>query len=145
IAPHIAAQHAGAAIELARISSAYRELAAQADVVIVEGAGGFKVPLNEKQDGAEMARQLGLPVIMVVGMRLGCLNHALLTADAIAATGLNLAGWVANALDEPMLARHENIETLQQRLAAPLIGVIEYQTRPDARALRLDVSGMGVP
>jgi len=133
VAPHIAARNAGVRIEFARILTSYRELVSQADVVIVEGVGGFKVPLNERQDSAELAQQLALPVILVVGMRIGCLNHALLTADAVRACGLKLAGWVANVLQPDMAALQDNIEALELRLAAPLLGVIGYQALPDAR------------
>ncbi len=132
VAPHIAARNAGVRIEFSRIQTSYNELSSQADVVIVEGIGGFKVPLNESQDSADLAQQLGLPVILVVGMRLGCLNHALLTAGAIAACGLQLAGWVANVLDADMFALRDNIAALEQRLAAPLLGVVGYQAQPDA-------------
>jgi dethiobiotin synthetase len=135
IAPHIAARNAGVHIDFSRILTSYNELASQADVVIVEGVGGFKVPLNERQDSADLAQQLGLPVILVVGMRLGCLNHALLTAGAIESCGLKLAGWVANVLDADMLALRDNIAALEQRLAAPLMGVVEYQAQPDARVV----------
>ena len=134
IAPHLAAQHAGVRIEFARIMASYRELAGQADEVIVEGAGGFCVPLNDKQDSADLTKQLGLPVILVVGMRLGCLNHALLTVRAIADFQLECAGWVANVLDAGMPALQENIEALRERIAAPLLGIIPYQSQPDARA-----------
>jgi len=133
IAPHIAAKNIGVRIDFARILTSFRELTAQADVVIVEGIGGFKVPLNDQQDTAELARQLELPVILVVGMRLGCLNHALLTADAIAASGLRLAGWVANVLDNDMPALRDHIVALEQRLDAPMLGVVEFQESPDAR------------
>ena len=133
IAPHIAARNSGVRIDFSRILTSYHELTSQADVVIVEGIGGFKVPLNEKQDSAELAQQLNLPVILVVGMRLGCLNHALLTAGAIEACGLKLAGWVANVLDVNMPALRDNIAALEQRLVAPLLGVVEYQAQPDAR------------
>ncbi len=133
IAPHIAARNVGVRIDFARILTSFRELTAQAEVVMVEGIGGFKVPLNEKQDSADLAQQLDLPVILVVGMRLGCLNHALLTADAIAGYGLRLAGWVANVLNADMPALRDNIAALEQRLHAPLLGVVEYQASPDAR------------
>lgn len=133
IAPHIAAQRSGVRIEFSRILESYKELAGQADVVIVEGAGGFLVPLNEKQTSADLTQELGLPVILVVGMRLGCLNHALLSAAAIAVRGLRLAGWVANVLDARMPVLQENIAALRERLAAPLLGVIEYQAQPDAQ------------
>lgn len=127
IAPHIAARDSGASIDFARIMESYRELASQADVVIVEGVGGFLVPLNDGQDSADLAVELGLAVIMVVGVRLGCLNHALLTARAIAGSGLKCAGWVANVLDAEMAALPENIAALQQRIAAPLLGVVPWQ------------------
>jgi dethiobiotin synthetase len=126
IAPHLAAKHAGVRIEFARIMASYRELTGQADEVIVEGAGGFCVPLNDKQ--------LELPVILVVGMRLGCLNHALLTMRAIADYQLECAGWVANVLDAEMPALQENIEALRERIAAPLLGIIPFQSQPHAHA-----------
>lgn len=141
-APHIAARWAGAEIGLNRIVESYRELAGQADCVVVEGVGGYCVPLNETEDTADLAVRLGLPVILVVGMRLGCLNHALLTARAIEASGLQCAGWVANICTPDMLYLQENIDALRQRLAAPLLGVIEYQPTPDAEraAAQLDMS-----
>ncbi len=132
-APHIAARNAGVSIDFARILTSFRELTSQADVVIVEGIGGFKVPLNEKQDSAELAQQFKLPVILVVGMRLGCMNHALLTSDSIAAYGLRLAGWVANVLDADMHALRDHIAALEQRMDAPLLGVVDYQASPNAR------------
>jgi dethiobiotin synthetase len=132
VAPHIAARNSGVRINLLRILTSYKELAAQADVVIVEGVGGFRTPLNEEQDGADLARELGLPVILVVGMRLGCLNHALLTTAAIKAKDLELAGWVANVVDGHMAMLDENIAALRQRIPAPLLGVVAYQPQPDA-------------
>ncbi|MFA7242815.1 MAG: dethiobiotin synthase [Sulfuricellaceae bacterium] len=132
IAPHIAATQAGVAIEIAPICAACAALQALAEVVIVEGIGGWRVPLNAREDSADMARQLGLPVILVVGMRLGCLNHALLTAQAIKASGLELAGWVANRIDPSMPAFDENLRALQARLAAPLLGVAPYAAQPSA-------------
>lgn len=133
VAPHLAAKFVGVRINLDRITESYRELATQADVVIVEGAGGFRVPLNDEQDGADLARQLKLPVILVVGMRLGCLNHALLTKLAIASSGLKLAGWVANVIDGEMSMLAENIAALELRIAAPLLGVVPYcPVSPDA-------------
>lgn len=133
VAPHIAARDSGVRIEMSRILTSYRELAGQSDEVIVEGAGGFLVPLNEKKNSADLAQELGLPVILVVGMRLGCLNHALLTMRVIADYGLECAGWVANVLDGEMPALQQNIDALCERIAAPLLGVIPYQTQPDAR------------
>ena len=142
VAPHLAAQFAGIRINLARIVKSFSELNAQADVVIVEGAGGFVVPLNDEQDGADLVAHLGLPIILVAGMRLGCLNHALLTAEAIAARGLTLAGWVANMLDADMAMLNENVAALRQRIRAPLLGVIPYREQPDARevATHLDMA-----
>jgi dethiobiotin synthetase len=134
IAPHIAAQHDGIEIRFARITESYKELAALADTVIVEGAGGLLVPLNARQDNADLAQELGLSIILVVGVRLGCLNHALLTVEAIAARGLALSGWVANVIDAGMLSAQENVTALQQRIAAPLLGVVPYLPRADARA-----------
>ncbi len=139
IAPHIAADVSGVRIELARIRDGYRRLAAKADHVVAEGAGGFRVPLNADADSADLARELNLPVILVVGMRLGCLNHALLSAEAIAARGLTLAGWVANTLDARMPALQENADALQQRIAAPLLGVIPFLSAPGENAVRLEV------
>jgi dethiobiotin synthetase len=133
IAPHIAAKRENVHIELPRIVAAYRELAAQADVVIVEGAGGFLVPLNDQQTSADLAKVLALPVILVVGMRLGCLNHALLTIRAIADYRLECAGWVANVLDNKMSVLQDNISALRERIEAPLLGVVPYMAEADAR------------
>lgn len=132
VAPHIAAQLAGVRIDLGCILESYSALDGQADMVIVEGAGGFLVPLNDRQDGGDLARQLGLPVILVVGMRLGCLNHALLTAEAITARGLPLAGWVANVIDADMPLLEENITALQQRINAPWLGTVPNMPEADA-------------
>ncbi|QID18015.1 dethiobiotin synthase [Nitrogeniibacter mangrovi] len=140
IAPHIAAEEEGVDIDLTPIVAAYRRLTTQADVVLVEGVGGFCVPLGPDQDTADLAVALALPVILVVGLRLGCINHALLTAEAIRARGLTLAGWVANQVDPHMLRPEENIAALEQRLAAPLLGRVPYLasgTPAEVRGLRL--------
>jgi dethiobiotin synthetase len=133
IAPHLAAQQAGIEIQLPRILDAYQKLGAQAEVIIVEGVGGLCVPLNAQQDSADMLKALGLPIILVVGIRLGCLNHALLTVEAINARGLTLAAWVANIIDENMPHLEENIAALQQRIAAPLLGIVPFLPNVDAR------------
>jgi len=133
IAPHIAARTTGGYIEFERIAEAYRKLAALAEVVVVEGAGGLLVPLNQRQDGADLVAELELAVVMVVGMRLGCLNHALLTVEAIESRGLRLAGWVANILDGDMRALQDNIEALRERISVPLLGVVPYLAPADAR------------
>ena len=132
IAPHIAAARAGVTVEIERIASAYAGLAALADRVVVEGAGGFRVPLGPGADTADLARRLGLPVVLVVGVRLGCLNHAILTADAVRAAGLTLAGWVANHVDADMPYAGDNVEALRTRLPAPLVASIPYTRVPDA-------------
>lgn len=126
IAPHIAASEEGRRIEFATIQRACRQAMQQADLVIVEGVGGFRVPLGGDGDSADLAVALALPVILVVGMRLGCINHALLTAEAIAARGLTLAGWVANRIDPAMARFDENLATLQALLPAPLLGVVPH-------------------
>jgi len=127
VAPHIAAEWAGVEISLEQVDRSFRQLRDMADVTVVEGVGGFVVPLNARQDTADMAEMLGLPVILVVGMRLGCLNHALLTAQAIRHKGLHLAAWVANRIDPDMSAFDENLHALETRLAVPLLGIIPYQ------------------
>lgn len=121
LSPHLAAARAGRVIEIAAIVRAYRELAAQADAVVVEGAGGFCVPLSPATTGADLAAALGLPVILVVGLRLGCLNHALLTRDAIRARGLKLAGWAVNRIDPAMTEQEANLAYLREQLDAPLL------------------------
>lgn len=135
IAPHIAASQAGAEIELGVIQAAYARLEAAADVVIVEGVGGFRVPLNDTVDTADLAVALGLPVILVVGLRLGCINHALLTAEAIAARGLKLAGWIANRIDPAMSMQQENLQALSLRLQAPCLGVVPWVAAGDFTAI----------
>jgi len=132
IAPHLAAERAGVNIGLARIEESRRALAAQAQVVIVEGIGGFKVPLGADGDTADLAARLALPVVLVVGMRLGCLNHALLTAEAIVARGLELAGWIANHIDPDMEAADDNVRSIERLVAAPLLARIAHTPAPQA-------------
>ncbi|SEN17507.1 dethiobiotin synthase [Nitrosomonas marina] len=135
IAPHIAAQYQGIEISMSTIGSAFQELKEVADYVIVEGAGGFMVPVNTTQDTSDMARLFDLPVILVVGMRLGCINHALLTVQAIRSAGLRLFGWVANCIEPEMRAVEENIAALRFRIKQPLLGTVPYDSAPDFRAL----------
>lgn len=141
-APHIAAQQEGVAIDAAHIRACYDKVAAAADAVVVEGVGGFRVPLADGFDTADLAQQLGLPVVMVVGLRLGCLNHALLTAEAIAARGLRLAGWVANVVDLGMRYGMDNITALTARLPAPMLGCVPRlpAALPNVAASHLDFS-----
>ena len=138
IAPHIAAEEAGVRIDAETVKHALTELAesTNADIVIVEGVGGFLVPLGTELDAADLAVTLGLPVILVVGMRLGCINHALLTAQGIRARGLPLAGWIANCIDPAMLRLEENLAALQQRLAAPLLGTLPFAPKAAEAAAR---------
>lgn len=127
IAPHIAAAEAGVSIEFGPIRASCDAARQQADRVIVEGVGGFCVPLGDQKNTADLAVALGLPVILVVGMRLGCINHAQLTAEAIATRGLKLVGWVANRIDPAMSRFAENLATLQTLLPAPLLGVVPFE------------------
>ena len=130
IAPHIAAADAGIAIDTARIVSACEVLRASADVVLAEGAGGFLVPLDAHRSFAELPGLLGMEVLLVVGLRLGCLNHAYLTRDAIAARGYRLAGWIGNSIDPAFARRDENIATLTAGIAAPCFGIVPWMKNP---------------
>lgn len=133
LAPHIAAAQAGKRLQVSRLAGVCRGVATgPADFVLVEGAGGWRVPLNERETLADLARELGLGVILVVGMRLGCINHALLTAEAVSRDGLPLAGWVANQCGERMSSHRENVETLRRWLPAPLLGELPHLTPFDA-------------
>jgi dethiobiotin synthetase len=124
-APHLVAKSMGVTLELSTMLSAYEDMRAQVDWIVVEGAGGFLVPINQEQDLGDLAQALQMPVILVVGLRLGCINHALLSAGAITQRGLTLAGWVANTIDADMSYLHENIDTLRARIPAPLLGIVK--------------------
>jgi dethiobiotin synthetase len=135
MSPHLAAKEEGVRIALQPMLSAFAELSARADAVVVEGVGGFCVPFGDDLDSADLAVALGLPVVLVVGLRLGCLSHALLTAEAVRARGLVLAGWVASMVDPSMLAPQANLQTLRARLGAPLLGIVphlEHLAHPEA-------------
>jgi dethiobiotin synthetase len=135
IAPHIAAEEEGKHVQVARLAGLCRGvLFGDADWVLIEGAGGWRVPLNPTETLADLARELQSEVILVVGMRLGCINHALLTAEAVQRDGLRLAGWVANYCVEAMARPEENLAALQRRLPAPLLGVVPYQSTFSAQA-----------
>lgn len=143
IAPHVAARRAGVRIGLDRIRHAYQRLAARADWVVVEGSGGFLVPLDDMLGMEAIPLELHLPVVLVVGMRLGCLNHARLTAEAIRARGLPLAGWVANQIDPAMPAQEENLASLMRLVPAPCLGVVPWLAEPMQRAgACLEVAGL---
>jgi dethiobiotin synthetase len=143
-APHIAAAREGIAIEAVPIIAAYAEVAAASDAVVVEGVGGFRVPFSDDFDSAQMAEQLNLPVILVVGLRLGCLSHALLTIEAIVRRDLVLAGWVVNEVDPDMLFADENIAALAARIPAPMLGRIPYLEHATAKeaAKFIDLAGL---
>jgi len=143
IAPHIAAAEQGLKVDVAALLPHFqRVLDCSADLVLVEGAGGWRVPLNDRETLADLALALQLPVVLVVAMRLGCINHALLSAEAIARDGLPLAGWIANRATTDSMARHrENLDTLRRLLPAPLLGELPYMPGGDfaaaAQILRL--------
>ncbi len=130
IAPHIAAQQERRVLSADRIAGFCRASMTQADFTLVEGAGGWRVPLNPRETMADLAQILRLPVILVVGVRLGCINHALLTAEAIRNDGLPLAGWVANCIDADMPVLQENIDSLAARLPAPCLAVVPWLASP---------------
>lgn len=130
ISPHLAAARAGVAIDFGLLRERLDTLRRQADVVLVEGAGGWYAPVSDAATMADLAQALALPVVLVVGLRLGCLNHALLSAEAIARGGLPCAGWIGNCIDSDMAVREENLATLRTRLTVPLLGVVPYLSEP---------------
>jgi len=132
IAPHIAAQRAGLRLSAAALHEACTTLDVELDYLLIEGVGGWEVPINEYETTAHFARMVGFPVIVVVGIRLGCLNHALLTCDAVLRRQLNVTGWIANIIDPQMLMIQENIEALESRLPAPRLATVPYLPRFDA-------------
>jgi len=132
IAPHIAARHAGLRLSAATLHETCTSLEEKVDYLLIEGVGGWEVPLNDNETTANFARLLGLPVILVVGIRLGCLNHALLSCDAILRQQLSLAGWIANIIDGEMLNIPENIAALEERLPAPRLGTVPHLPQFDA-------------
>ncbi|RDI98599.1 dethiobiotin synthase [Dyella solisilvae] len=140
LSPHLAAAHEGVEIGLAPLLEAFHHLRDMHDAVLVEGVGGWLVPLSRGLLASDIARQWQLPVILVVGMRLGCLSHALLTARAIATDGCRLIGWIGNCIDPHMDALDENLATLRQLLPAPCLGVIPHGAAPSMAATGLDVA-----
>lgn len=135
--PHIAAALAGRTISASRIAGYCRgALMNKIDFALVEGAGGWRVPISPRETMASLAMQLNYPVILVVGLRLGCINHALLTAEAIRGDGLQIAGWVGNQLSSDLMPYHdENVATLKSALNAPFIGVLPFQKSPNVDVL----------
>ncbi|VAW99826.1 Dethiobiotin synthetase [hydrothermal vent metagenome] len=126
IAPHIAAKQARVDINMSIIQQAFTELGKQADWVVVEGVGGWMVPINEQQVVADIALELALPVILVVGLRLGCINHTLLTMESMQSKGVNIMGWIANQLDPDLTATEQIIKTLQNKLNSSYLGYLPY-------------------
>jgi dethiobiotin synthetase len=141
LSPHLAAARAGVKVRVAAIADAHAALAREADVVLVEGAGGWLAPLSPRRPMAVIAERLRLPVVLVVGLRLGCLNHAQLTARAVLVDGLPLVGWIGNAIDPAMACRDDNIATLRALLPAPCLGVVGHGE--DAPAFDLAPFGLG--
>jgi len=143
VAPHLAAAMASTEIRFLPIVDRFRQLAEAAEVV-VEGVGGWRVPLGPDGEVASLAAVLKLPVVLVVGMRLGCINHALLTVESIERSGMRLAGWVANTIDPAMALYTENLASLRERIAAPFLGAVPYLDPPTPRAVAasLDLSAL---
>ena len=144
VAPHLAAGMSGLPIDLQVVREGFEALSGQADRVVVEGVGGWLVPLNSTSTVADLAVGLQLPVILVVGLRLGCINHALLSVACIRQSGARLLGWVGNQVEPAMAAREGNLRTLRDRIAAPCLGVVPWMESPTAAevAVHLDMSGL---
>ncbi|EXJ15064.1 dethiobiotin synthase [Imhoffiella purpurea] len=146
VAPHLAAAETGVQISPTTIRTAYRTLRQEADLVVVEGVGGWRVPLGSDFFVSDIPILLDLPVVLVVGLKLGCINHALLTVESIRASGARLAGWVANQVEPGMLVREANLATLAALIEAPCLGVVPWMDdpEPDRTAAHLDPSALGL-
>jgi len=142
LSPHLAAAHEGMTITLPPLHAAFQKLGARYDMVVVEGVGGWRVPLSPSLLASEIPKAWTLPVVLVVGLRLGCLNHALLSAEAIQADGCRLAGWIGNCIDPAMAAIEENIATLRTLLPAPCLGVLPHGVPPDRASNLLDPAAL---
>lgn len=139
IAPHIAAAKAGVMIDMKTIVDSFDAIRSQVDCIVVEGVGGWEVPVSEDAGMPDLAVALGLPVILVVGIRLGCINHALLTADAVRARGLELAGWVANQVDMAVEEEQAVIEAIAKRIGSPMLGSIRHGQQNFSEAFSLQL------
>lgn len=144
LAPEFAARDAGVIVTMKPILAAHARLAAQADFVLVEGVGGWLAPLTATLDHIDLVRALDLPVVLVVGMRLGCLNHARLSARAIVDDGARLAGWIASEVDPDMACRDDNFEALCHRLPAPCLGRLRWSRAPDSATMAHDLRTTGL-
>ncbi|MBB3226205.1 dethiobiotin synthetase [Luteibacter sp. Sphag1AF] len=140
VAPHLAARQAGVVIDLPSLMPAFDGLSARYDRVVVEGVGGWMVPLSPTLCASDIPRAWGLPVVLVVGLRLGCISHAQLTARAILADGCPLVGWIGNAIDPDMALREDNIQTLRELLPAPCLGIVPHGMSSKEAASLIDVS-----
>ncbi len=142
VSPNFAAIKAGEIVELDQIIASYNRLASVCDTVVVEGVGGWRVPLSDKIGTADLVRELELPVILVVGLRLGCINHAILTAEAIKADGINLCGWASNQLDKDYLHKEDTVELLNEELACPNIANLDHMLALNAEEMgeKIDAS-----
>ena len=140
IAPHFAAENAGTSIDIEKIVDAYNSLAEQNDIVIVEGAGGWRVPMSADFSTCDVVRALDIPVILVVGLRLGCINHALLTNQAIQSDNILLAGWVANCIDQDYQNVGKTVQTLARHITAPLLGKLSFLPICNTTAPAMDIN-----
>jgi dethiobiotin synthetase len=144
LSPHLAAAHEGVTITLPPLRAAFDTLQARYDTVVVEGVGGWRVPLAPGLFASDIARSWKLPVVLVVGLRLGCLSHALLSAEAIAADGCRLIGWMGNRIDPQMAAVEENIQSLRMLLPAPCLGILPHGVAPESAASLIDRAGLAL-
>jgi dethiobiotin synthetase len=142
LSPHLAAAHEGVTITLPPLRAAYDTLSARYERVVVEGVGGWRVPLAPGLFASDIAKDWALPVVLVVGLRLGCLSHALLTAEAIEADGCRLVGWIGNQIDPQMAAIDENIDTLRTLLSVPCLGILPHAWTPERASTLLDRGAM---
>jgi dethiobiotin synthetase len=138
LSPHLAAEHEGVTITLPPLHTAFDVLRERYDTVVVEGVGGWRVPLAQGLFASAIAGEWALPVVLVVGLRLGCLSHALLTAEAITADGCRLIGWIGNQIDPHMAAMEENIDTLRKLLPAPCLGILPHGVAPEQASYLLN-------
>jgi dethiobiotin synthetase len=144
VSPNIAADRAGEIIDLSRIAGAYRKIATAADCVLVEGIGGWRVPLGQGRTLVDLVRLIELPVVLVVGLRLGCINHTFLTIECMRSDQINLCGWIANHLEPDYLEHEKTLEFLESQIPAPCLGVLPHLAFLDPGALAAHVNPAGL-